>query len=705
MTSDPFDQMFGAPVPNTATNRQNDRSLTDGSAAPQGTTSAPPPRPITNAPVRPLVRQVATDAEGFPGGAPVPNNQPDTINVDPEGGEWQFGDQAHPRASTYRWPAEAEHEYAARVNRGDSATSIRQWMAQQGLVPVSNVEAMVDARRRGAPVNTAFQYPAPHFEDLPEADRTTDGAGIAGARGVMSSVPGLTHVAAGLRALTSGQPGSFMDRYHHETDNLNTLAEHDYETHFAPRLAGEIAGGFLIPQVGVERAVLNAERATYEAVLASGATEDVARTAGQVAGAHARRVALTANNAGYGVAHGAGNADNLSDAASGGVVEGSLAAVMPVGLEATGRGVAGAYRGGRRLLSNAAHAVVGEMPAEGAQVVEAAERQGIRVLPADVGPEGVGRRTQALRQTPYGAETVRQAADEGVEGFSRRIGELAPGDATAQDTGRLVQDRFAATASRAGDMAERSTDAVQAHLGAPVDDTAAGQVVKRGLNRWQEQTQQRATQLYSEIPIAPDRQASTTATRNLLTDLTSGMASNPRLSAMFENPRLQRYLDALSPETRQTGVLDAAGRPIKREVPATLSWQDLQEFRTRIGDMLDDPRLSEKIAPRQLRALYGAISSDMEADGTRSGSAGVWPLAARQQLLRRPYVADQQYAQHGAGRPSEHDRQRGFRVVEPDVAERVGRERRHLHARPPLDSARGRRNAAGHDRRRSARRS
>jgi hypothetical protein len=164
---------------------------------------------------------------------------------------------------------------------------------------------------------------------------------------------------------------------------------------------------------------------------------------------------------------------------------------------------------------------------------------------------------------------------------------------------------------------------VQSALGEPADSTSAGQLVQRGVSRFMDDTADRATQLYNAVPIAAGQPAQLGATRRLLNDLTAEWHSNPKLGAIFQNSRLAGYLDALTPNVKKadTGLLDAAGKPVTRDVTegGALNWQDLSEFRARVGDMLANPRLDEKIAPRQLNTLYGALSTDMEATAKAAG--------------------------------------------------------------------------------------
>jgi hypothetical protein len=95
------------------------------------------------------------------------------------------------------------------------------------------------------------------------------------------------------------------------------------------------------------------------------------------------------------------------------------------------------------------------------------------------------------------------------------------------------------------------------------------------------------------------------------------MASNQMLGDMFKDPRLQGYLAALQGRSAQvpTGVLDAQGNPIMRTIQegGGLSWQDLRNFRTRIGEIIEQPSVAgDQTSKAAYRALYAGLSQDMQ---------------------------------------------------------------------------------------------
>jgi hypothetical protein len=109
---------------------------------------------------------------------------------------------------------------------------------------------------------------------------------------------------------------------------------------------------------------------------------------------------------------------------------------------------------------------------------------------------------------------------------------------------------------------------------------------------------------YDAIPISPDAPASTGSTVATLRELTGRLQSNPDLAAAVKDPKLAQYLNAFE-----------GGK---------LSWQDLKQFRTLIGEKIGDMRFGESSSTSDLRALYAGLSEDM-----RNTAASMGPKAVR----------------------------------------------------------------------------
>jgi hypothetical protein len=165
---------------------------------------------------------------------------------------------------------------------------------------------------------------------------------------------------------------------------------------------------------------------------------------------------------------------------------------------------------------------------------------------------------------------------------------------------------------------------VASDIGNVADRTGAGQAAQSGANQFVKSSGDTLNALESKIPIAANAPATVANTRSALSNLAQSFSSNPRLADAFADPRIKAYLAALTPQTTQeaTGLLDAAGNPITRDVVhgGGLSWQDLRDFRSRVGEIIGQPGLASDGAQiGQLRSLYGALSDDIRQTAADQG--------------------------------------------------------------------------------------
>lgn len=598
MASNPFDQFDAMP---------------DGEVAPRArlsvvTAAAPaaPPVPTLSAPASEL------PAQGNP------FDQFDPAPITDSGMTTGWREDAPVEATRQLSSADTATFY--KMLQGDgrpraTAEELRQFVASKGLA-LSNADEIVAQRDKEGQISGQINYPLPR----PTDPSSIHGAALRGAtQGASLGFGDEIHgVAAGTKAALTG--GSYTDAYDSTVDADRGRLAADEEQHPYASLAGNLVGSLAVPFVGEEAGLVRGTdevaQAAYRAARLEGFTADEARTIAQ------RQIAwrLAKEGAAYSGAYGAGSANGGPGQRLVGAATGAVGgAALGGGLGFVGTKLAPILYDARV----AARSLPVEPLSDAAQVGQAADRQGISILPQDVGGRGIIRSTQGAAQSPFGAKTIGQAADRLYDSFSGRMNDLA-GDAPSPiDAGNIIGARAADTASRAAAAADRTSSGIVDALGTPADTTGAGQLIQRGVSRFIDETADRASELYNQVPIAADQPAQLGNTRRLLNDLTADWQSNPQLGSIFRSGRLANFLDALTPNVQrtETGLLDAAGNPVTRDVTqgGSLSWQDLSEFRTRVGDMLSDPNLTEKIAPRQLRALYGALSSDMEATARDAG--------------------------------------------------------------------------------------
>lgn len=186
---------------------------------------------------------------------------------------------------------------------------------------------------------------------------------------------------------------------------------------------------------------------------------------------------------------------------------------------------------------------------------------------------------------------------------------------------------LADAAERTIEQAKAARNAIAAKMGNVLDDTGAGLAAQKGSNAFIDSTLSKADKLYNAIPINPSQSAVVTNTKKALTGLTQGLQSNPELSKIWtQNPRLQKTLDALTPETEPMMSGSPGGTRVKTigttiTRPGTVSWQDLKHLRSIVGRIVGKPSLtSDGDEVEAMRSLYGALSEDMAATA-KNGNA------------------------------------------------------------------------------------
>ena len=209
---------------------------------------------------------------------------------------------------------------------------------------------------------------------------------------------------------------------------------------------------------------------------------------------------------------------------------------------------------------------------------------------------------------------------------------IAPGDVGGMgsrvvERGLDVQPGAAgvmnANREKLGEQLTTAVGDVADSFGRATSQRGIGEAAQKGAKGYVSESEKVAKRLYDAIPIASDSKAVTGATVGRLKALTNKITSNPKLAAMIEDKRLAGFLDALTTKAKKvpTGLLDEAGSPITRKVVegGGISWNDLKELRSRIGEEIGAQMFGEKTLKSDLRSLYGALSQDMEATATAMG--------------------------------------------------------------------------------------
>jgi hypothetical protein len=212
---------------------------------------------------------------------------------------------------------------------------------------------------------------------------------------------------------------------------------------------------------------------------------------------------------------------------------------------------------------------------------------------------------------------------QGVDPLAAYVGGTGSQMATGVTHMTLGGIPLSEAAQRTIAQARAARDRIAAAMGWVKDGMGTGRAAQRGAGKWLDTSEGKATSLYNAIPIPDEKLSTLTNSVGTLRDLNARLESNPELSDLITDPRLKGFQAALEGTTNQipTGLLDASGNPITREIQkgGQLSWRDIQAFRSYVGEKLNGMAFQSDTSQKALKALYGALSRDMEATATAEG--------------------------------------------------------------------------------------
>jgi hypothetical protein len=276
-------------------------------------------------------------------------------------------------------------------------------------------------------------------------------------------------------------------------------------------------------------------------------------------------------------------------------------------------------------------------------------------------------------------ERAQAAEDLDIQQIAADVGGTGMRFASGVARTTLAGIPIAEGAEQASQSAGRAANRIAGRIGSATDDTAAGQAARRGVERFEKSSLERAENLYERIPIEPQADVTLDSTREALNNLTQGFKSNPQLSQLWaNNPRLKATLEALTPKdvagparkdfmrisydltemqkrydamrnstnatpsqrSRLADQIEELKRELQRAqrsserlpVGGSLSWEDMKRFRSIVGNIIGQPGVTRDGSDiAQLRRLYGSLSQDMEATARAQGPKAydAWKRADR----------------------------------------------------------------------------
>jgi hypothetical protein len=196
---------------------------------------------------------------------------------------------------------------------------------------------------------------------------------------------------------------------------------------------------------------------------------------------------------------------------------------------------------------------------------------------------------RVVKAEEYGVNLPADAAGGRTAAVIGKGLDIMPGSAGVMEDARRATESQIAAAS----------DVVASRFGNARTMNEAGSELQQAANARIERGKTVIGKAYDAIPIADQAPASTSNSVAALQTLTGRFQSNPDLAATLKDPKLAGYLDAL-----QKGGL---------------SWQDLKDFRSIIGEKIGEMRFGESSSTSDLRALYAGLSEDMQTTAAQMG--------------------------------------------------------------------------------------
>lgn len=495
------------------------------------------------------------------------------------------------------------------INRGFFTTpeQIVEYARGRGFtIRPDQAQAAIDARGREGGVTVS----RPTFERPDISDMRGEGGALETTDAVIRSTANAMTAGVADRAAALVDTYTRGGTYDENVRRQHAITDYDWREHPYASTAGTLAGGLAIPT-----GVTTAARAAAVDVLRAGGNRIAALDAARRAAASR----LMAEGAAFGGATGYNEGDGdvvdrIADAAVGAAFGGGAGRVLAEGGGAMARA-------GRRSDGTA------PAPADLPPLVDPTTGRLNAPLEEATPAQRMAAGEAAGITLPAGAAGDRTAAllEKGLD--------ILPGSAGVMEDARRGL----------GNQVDNAVEGLASRYGSATTDYAAGQAAQRGAQRWVSRFEQASGRAYEAIPIAPGRPATIDNTRAALTRMIDVFRSNPEMRAIFQNATLRRYLEALTQPHEvadefgvrdlQAGVLRTVGRDTTQP-PGGLSWQDLKQFRSIIGEQIGAERFSDSPARSQLRGLYAALSDDMRATATAQGARALRAFERANNLYR-----------------------------------------------------------------------
>lgn len=230
-----------------------------------------------------------------------------------------------------------------------------------------------------------------------------------------------------------------------------------------------------------------------------------------------------------------------------------------------------------------------------------------------LGALGAGKGLSAINQ---GAGAIMGGSTPVLDAY-RNLG-IQPtlaGDVTGNTTLQMLQ-AYAAKAPGGASRVHAASDKALDQWGNALEDTAsslgnsatlqdAGKALQLESNNWLNQFKRASTQAWNNVDLQIPAATPVPVTNyaQTLSAVRNAMPNAPATAGVLQPGLSKSLLDSLISDTK-TGPL---------------TWQDIKNIRTRIGEKLEDPAIVSDTSQADLKRIYGALSQDMQSAAAAQG--------------------------------------------------------------------------------------
>lgn len=260
---------------------------------------------------------------------------------------------------------------------------------------------------------------------------------------------------------------------------------------------------------------------------------------------------------------------------------------------------------------------------------------------------------ELAKRSVRGGETGRQAVENNIQAFQDAGATPSMGQATGNRRMQAAESLLSRAPGGAGVMAAKA-EGQAADIGAGVSKVAdqlapkttaeqAGRAIDKGVNGpggFLENFKDTQKQLYGKVDAAIPAQTRVDipATRNALDSLNPTIPGAPNTSKLFQNSRIKGIQGAVNEDLmaaplEEDLVSQVVMKMVRDVAPekaqalldgfrdGKLPYEAVSKLRTLVGNEISDNSLMSDVPRSKWKALYGALSTDLEGAAKQQGPA------------------------------------------------------------------------------------